>query len=787
MKKIVSLFLACLMVLSIGIIPAFATTETELYADKEAALTEGALTATASNGNFAATNFAEPTNAMLEQDFWGKLNSTTGVEVKKDGDNVYFELDGYNTRNDHYWSHKLYIYDYNATSNSTKVKKYSAMVSLPSVTEGATNLFGQQDGKDGDATMFNVKAEKQFGVHLANGGAYYWDAATQAYVNFVADGTMQANKYYRVEAIMDARARTVSATSAPLYMRAFVYDGDTLLGETGWVHPTNYGYQYYLTGRVTIIEAYGYPEDNCAVKVDEFKGYKLDNFPTYSIADGYATIASNKYVAATSLHTWYRTFGEKFNAGTAKDFISTTSAYKAARYEMSFRIPTFGSKFNFMGFLADQNMKNGNSETVGMASVSSTGAFSAVDASGAAATLTGEGVTNNTYQLAVDTWYDLAIEVDYSTYATPSAKLTLKDQATGTTLAECANYTVKQMEIKTGNGYNHSVIMWAYVGTTNASVHFDNTEIYVAADATALANGTDVVTVVSDDFEVYEGENAALYADGAIYKDVTGKHGVNATGATNQGKGDSTGAVMATEVFAQQPDFEFEDGMTFPATEATKLRFTYSNDVPNANINYNNIKLASGDVEFVGGVDYVVEAGNDGDIADTSKSFTIEMPVFIGGTNYAVRLMAGLSDYNTSATISNALMGVPADNGFYKDITFNTNGDAKETSVASNLVDASGATATSLTVGEVIEGKVIVANGGADAINGNVILGIYDGDELVTALISENAFSAAAGATISASTPAYTVAKDGLKAKIFVWKDLTSLQPIIAAEVVPAA
>ncbi|MBQ4515873.1 MAG: hypothetical protein II978_03680, partial [Clostridia bacterium] len=357
MKKLVSLFLACLMVLSIGMLPAFATTETELYAGKEAALAEGALTATPANGDFAGTNFT-PTDAMLE-----KVKDGVGVEVKKDGDNVYFELDGYNTRADGYWSHKLYIYDYAATSNSTKVKKYSAMVSFPSIEQGAINLFGQQDGKDGDLNMFNVKAVKGFGVQLKNGGAYYYDPTageegTGAYVNFIADGTMQANKYYRVEAIMDARGRTSFNEAGPLYMRAFVYDGDTLLGETGWVHPANHAYKYYLTGRVTIIEAYGYPEENSIVKVDEFKAYKLDNIPTLKVESGSASAIINKYVAAKTTNLWYRTVGERFNLSTTtkNNLLGDGSANTAARYNISFRIPEFGSEFYLVDFIGGRTM-----------------------------------------------------------------------------------------------------------------------------------------------------------------------------------------------------------------------------------------------------------------------------------------------------------------------------------------------------------------------------------------------------------------------------------------------
>lgn len=301
MKKTVSLLIAMLMIASMGIIPTFAsTTETELYSGKEEALSEGALTATAVSGNFVGTNF-EPNDAVLAE-----VTSGIGVQVKKDeSGNVYFELDGYNTRTDNYHSHKLYIYDYNEASNSTKLKKYSALVSLPETEVGTTNLFGQQSNQHGDATMFNIKANNGFGVQLKNGGAYYYDKATASYVNFVADGTMQANKYYRVEAIMDIRSRTAHTITAPYYMRAFVYDGDTLLGSTDWVYPADESYRWYLTGRATIIDAYGYSEGS-KVLIDEFKGYKVEITPITCTSQ----VVADDYSSATF------TFSEELEVGT---------------------------------------------------------------------------------------------------------------------------------------------------------------------------------------------------------------------------------------------------------------------------------------------------------------------------------------------------------------------------------------------------------------------------------------------------------------------------------------
>lgn len=786
MKKAVSLFLVCAIILSIGIMPVFATTETELYPGKEEALEVGALTASpASNGGFGGTNFELVADSVQA----ASTNSGVGVEVKKDAaNNVYFELNGDCSRTDAYHSHKLFIYDYNSVANSTKVKKYSALVSVPSVTSGSVNLFGQETWNVGDANGYNSKALYSFGVRLSKGGAYYYNMATSEYINFVPAGTMKANKFYRVEAIMDIRSRAEMSVTGQYYMRAFVYDGDTLLGETGWVHPANEVYKYYLTGRSTVIDAYGFGS-GAKVLIDEFKAYKLSGFPTYTVVDNEyrnetvtTAIPKNKYIAAKTSSLWFRMVGERFNLQTTSknNYIGEGSKNTAARYELSFRIPEFGAEHHFVDFVAGRNMLNSNTATIaGMAKVSSTGAFSANSNDGTDVALT----VGTSYQLTANTWYNVELLVDYSTFTAPVATVILKDSDGNILTQSAQQYSVDTIPT---SSYAQAAIMWVSFSATDKYIHFDNTKINIAPTYAELLEDTNLTTVIDDDFEVYEGDNASYYEVGAKYATLADCMHVQHSDGDVTCINDATVALDDKIETIKTIGFIFEEGMPIPETKTTTLKFTYSNDIPNSNISYENVKLLAGDIELTSGIDYIIEKGNDGDISDTSKSFTVKMPVIIGNTSYTIRLMAELADYNAAQTAtSGALMGVPANTGFYKDVTFKTPDDVVITPIGLSIVDNTGIEAKDLAKGDVINAKAVVSNTGKGTINGYVILAVYEGEQLVDATIS-NAFSVAAGKTVTAETNAITLAKDGLSAKAFVWNSLDLMEFLTTPVIVPA-
>lgn len=795
MKKLVSLLLACLMVLSIGMIPAFATTETELYAGKEAALEAGVdLPATpASTGGFGSTNFT-PSDAILAE-----VEDGVGVAVKKDAtDDIYFELDGYNSRTDNYHSHKLFIDDYDSTgkgTNSTRIKKYSAMVSLPSVTQGTTNVFGQASWNTGAATTgFNVRATKGFGVQLKNGGAYYYDKATEAYVNFVADGTMQADKYYRVEAIKDFRGRTSTSASGPYYMRAFVYDGDTLLGETGWVYPADESYKYDLDGRSTSIDAYGYPEKS-VVKINEFKAYKLDNLPSYTVASGSASAITNKYVAASTSNLWRRTVGERFNLATttANNRLGDGSANTAARYNISFRIPEFGSEFYLIDFIGTRNMLNNNTQALeGVAMVSETGEFGAKSVDGTAVALTqGTG-----YQLTANTWYNLEALVDYSTFAEPKATLILKDEAGNILTQSTQPYTISQIPNETtAPTYCQASLIWVAFSKTNKVIHFDNTAAYIAPSYADIVANTNITTVIEEDFETYLGEEAEYYDVGDKYAELVGLKPIEPdpdadseeeakpvlVGATHVFHSDGTvknidNAVIAADTTSEGIDFV--DGMTLPATKAITLNLTYNNDIPNVNINNKSIKVYANNTELTPDIDYVIAISNDGSIADTTKTIAVSFKAVAPNTTYAIRLSAALSDYNATVTTDNTIMGVPADNGLYKDITFTTPDDVTETKIVQSIVSETGATVKSLAKVSAICGKVDVINTENYNISGYVALAVYDNGKLVDVKISDE-FNVAPQTVGGNTTDSIALDKAGLKAKVFVWTGFDIIRPMI--------
>ena len=785
MKKLVSLLLVCLMVLSISMLPAFATTETELFAGKEAALTDDTdLPSKPATAGGIGTTILDDSSDPIKQEV---VVDTVGAKVKKDGDNIYFELAAYNTRADGYWSHKLFIDDYDSTgkgNNSTKIKKFSAFVSVPSVEQGTTNVFGKATWNTGDLTTgFNTRYVDGFGVQLRKGGAYYYDMQTAEYVNFVADGTMQADKYYRIEAISDFRGRTSTSAAGPNYMRAFVYDGTTLLGETGWVYPSNESYKYDLDGRTVGVEAYGYPEQS-VVKIDEFKVYKLDSLPTYGVYNG-ITEQSDNYISTPSNQS-YRNLGQVFQRNaTGQQFItSAEGAYLAARVQVDVRFPVLADtdEFNLLDFYSSNAgnvgpsvYTSGSNPFTGTVNIA--GTTLTVRSHDGSEYSTPVALTNGatSYTVAADTWYTLVWDIDYSqNYDAPSATLTVKNEAGDILVATSAPYTAEKMPINKWS-QNTASILYCASKYKNKEINLDNTKLYVA-DTLANLDTDNRHVITEEDFEDYE--------SGTKFDDITKNTYTDSNGA---GAGHLVSAACSDAVVTYEikSAYDFVDGMTLPATKATTLKLIYSNDVANANINYDNIKFFAGSTALTAGVDYILATANDGAAADTSKTFTIEMPKLSGNTNYTIRLMANLSDYNTSAVVGNAIMGVPADNGLYKDITFTTPDDvAAVTSIVPSLVDAEGAAVTALAKDAVIKGKVSILNADAGDLNGYVILAVYDGTELVTAKISD-AFSIASGAENIAETETVTLAKDGLTAKVFVWNGLDLMQPLAAPAVVP--
>ena len=774
MKKIVSLFLACLMVLSIGMIPAFATTEKAIVCT----VAEESLTV---DTKLEKSGGTQPYYAGTVQS-GNNYPTENGVMVRKDvNGNVYFEIAA-DTKNITssgiaYYEHKLAILD-GATNGAKDLKRFTAKINLPSVdTAGQTIVFAQQCMSSMAGTS---RAVNGFGVRLTNGEAQYYDKANSKYVNFLNEGvTLSANTWYTIEAVMDARA---AGADGKTYMNAFVYDSTgALIGKSGWQYVQSGKGTWTKTWYTTQITACGYAAGS-KVLADEFKGYILSDLPAYTYEEPTSyknpvTITenyTNNYITATTASSWQRTVGEKFNneTSTASNRLGDGSKNKAARYNMSFRIPEFGSSFYFIDFITGASMQNDSGAALdGVAKVDSTGAFIAKDKDGNAVSLSNNATS---YQLAENTWYNLEALVDYSTFDTPKATVYLKD-AKGNVLAQSAQqYTVARIPTDTGKpNWCKATLMWVGIGSTSKYIHFDNTKSVIAPSYDELLADTNLTVVNEDDFEAHAVETT--------YKNLL-KAGVEGTTHVT----DSTdflyvnNAKVAVEQVSEQVS----------VVKDVEFSFAYDNAVANSNINYDNIKLLNGEEELVGGVDYIITPANDGGIdgAETSKNFTVEMPKLRADTTYTLRLMADVSDYNIADTAKphGARLGLPADNGLYKDFTFTTPSAATETTIVSSLVDADGAEVTTLAKDAVIKGKVAVTNNDAEALNGYVILAVYEGTELVTAKISD-AFSIASGAENTAETEAVTLAKDGLTAKVFVWNNLSELKPLTDAAIIPAA
>ncbi|MBR5157111.1 MAG: hypothetical protein IKW59_05020 [Clostridia bacterium] len=272
MKKTVSLLMAFLMVLSIGILPSFAASEEILTV---CTVSEEDLPEDVALANKPEV---EPGYGGSVKPVGNNFKTANGVVVRKDDNgNKYFELAA-DTKNIvsggvNYYEHKLGIVSGpTATANET-FKKFTAKVKLPSVeASGSVYVFAQTDqttvGPD------TSRALMCFGVRLTAGQAQYYDKAKATYVNFLNEGvTMNADEWYTIEAYMDARA---AESESKTYMDATIYDeAGNVIGRSDW--------QYVQAGKgrwakvwwSTVITAAGYAEGT-KVLVDEFKEYVVD-------------------------------------------------------------------------------------------------------------------------------------------------------------------------------------------------------------------------------------------------------------------------------------------------------------------------------------------------------------------------------------------------------------------------------------------------------------------------------------------------------------------------------
>lgn len=284
MKKLVGLFLACLMVLSIGLLPVSASTDAEINA--EANLEEGLELGDLTNSSYPQFRATKGNvNAAYNDAEGNSGNGKWGVKVIEDPENPgnkMFELDA-GTSNTGWFAHKLNLYD-PYIGGMVAVKRFTARIKLPetSSTNAKTTVFGQSD-KPADNY---VNSDKNHIIILKNGGAYYYDsdAETPKDVSFLNEGeSIEAEKWYKVEAVLDAR----NASTGKVYMNGFVYDEEAgeCIGTSGWqVLSVTAPTQGKVSNWSTAIAAYGYDKGD-SVLIDEFKAYEITNLPTYQVTN----------------------------------------------------------------------------------------------------------------------------------------------------------------------------------------------------------------------------------------------------------------------------------------------------------------------------------------------------------------------------------------------------------------------------------------------------------------------------------------------------------------------
>lgn len=167
-------------------------------------------------------------------------------------------------------------------STQSTLNKFTSKIMLPSVDDADAMTGVHQPHKAWGASSPNYSG---YGVFLTGGGAMYYDYASSSMVNFIAPGTMSANKWYRVESIMDTSEGTNSSATSKVYMNAFVYAADTneLIGTSGWQYVSNYELPDSSAKcyRNILIQAWRFDEGSY-VFADDFNLYSVNDYNTIS-------------------------------------------------------------------------------------------------------------------------------------------------------------------------------------------------------------------------------------------------------------------------------------------------------------------------------------------------------------------------------------------------------------------------------------------------------------------------------------------------------------------------
>ncbi len=748
MKKLISLLLAVMLVMSMMTFNVMASTDTPVVpVNAEDAYEAGTALPTGSVKNNSGYSSEHENDVLVIAD-------------TQDSSNKIFEIYGQST--DYYEQATLGLTD--GTNNGfykSAVNKFTAKINLPTVedADAITSVFVPRQKAWSADTSHDT-----FGVKLQAGKAYCYNKEISSWTEFYTG--MQENTWYRIDAIMDCRETMADKKT---YMNAFIYDAEgNFLAESGWHYASSLS-SYSATTPSFLgvnIQAYNY-DFGKKVLVNEFDAYKVENLPTYTLG----TVGLiNKYISVGD-RTAFRDVGEYFNLSNDENaLISETSANKVARIEMDMRYMNTNNfkyfPYDIFGFSSGKGGKGSGTQPFDATAIIADKGLVVRSYNGTkydtAVTLSNDA-TN--FATSTNTWYRFVWDVDFTNYSTPVAMFYLKDQANNILVQTKEPYAIKPMMFDESG---RTIIL--YCGSTQHSaaqdrtIHMDNTNIYTAASFSDLSDVKKRTVIVEESFDVF---NNPLYNVGAtdedgnpiIYNNIAGIH----QGLEYVSQYANTSAVIAEE------NRQLVNGTVLTSTAPIELQYTYSNPVPVSKLTTDNIELYADGNKMTTGYSIIFGTVTNGN----TSNFSVKLTGLDWGTDYKLTIKKGLTDYNSGLS-----GGISAESALYKDLNFSVKSIVPKCTVDGFIFDNSDKvySETTLTKDDVIKGSVTVTNKEDSDATCYGILAIYDGKKLVAAKKTE-LITVAGGKTETKTTEEYTAEKDGLTAKLFVWNNFELMTP----------
>lgn len=764
MKKIVSLLLCVIMVVSCMAITTYASTDSSSYvmSNPEDSIAAGALIgARPANNSFFASAY---------QKYFDGISDVNVVVDENDENNRIFQIAGHSTVN----TDNVLNFLVGGDNGMSKwpMRRFSAKFMLDTTIGGHADFF-KVTANDWTA----APTSNTFGVRFQNGGAYYRDLSAGVYVPFIPDSTMNAKTWYKVEVIMDNR----NAATEGAYMNAFVFDAnDQLIGTSGWKKVSQGNSTSYIGAK---IQVRGYEEGE-SVWVDELDVKQITGEPTYTVSA--QKYVPNKYIKSPATTSWMA-LAEYFST-SSKVTVSPETTNKAVRVEFSFRIPEITDKVYsfliFKGKNAGPSRYNDQEKFWGTVKVEG----NALSVYGYNENLTEDDIKidklytvlqnlsngSTSYTITADRWYKLVWDIDYS-LEKPTGMLYVKDGETGELLVQsAAAYPVQPIAsyLEGGKVTYTSIIVYSAAKKKGTVHHIDDTFVYAAPTVADLDSASARTTVIYDTFEAYD-ENTLYIAKNANKANALVNMGVEGTTHLGRGGGDyfDTNACVVADTFAELP-LNVEEVLLNGLSEL-KFNYAFSNPMPVANINTNNIELYADDAKMTSG--YTVTPGEI-DADNCTTTFTVSVTSLEWGTDYSLRVKGEVADCNTALS-----GGVPAFTGPYAEIRFATVSNEPQFDTDAALVTADDVSLDDamLYTGDTVKGKVTFTDNGVSPYSCYVIVALYQGSKLVDIVKSDLITIPPKATEVTAQTPVITVKDDAVSAKLFIWNNFETMKPVI--------